>query len=69
MTDPSYEEAASAYGMNRLMVKTDTLQSNPELKRSLDYMRRFVDAYPADRNEANSYAYVAARALIPLRRR
>ena len=61
MTDPSYEEAASAYGMNRLMVKTDTLQSNPELKRSLDYMRRFVDAYPADRNEANSYAYVAAR--------
>lgn len=61
LTDPSYEEAASAYGMNRLMVKTDTLQSEAELLRSLEYMRKFVDAYPADRNEALSYAYVAGR--------
>lgn len=61
LTDPSYEEAASAYGMNRLMVKSDTLQSNTELLRSLEYMRQFVDAYPADLNESFSYAYVASR--------
>ena len=60
-TDPTYEEAAGAYGMNRLMVKTDTLQSGVELLRSLEYMRKFVDAYPADKNEALSYAYVAGR--------
>lgn len=61
LLDPSYEEAASAYGMNRLMVKTDTLQSEHELLRSLDYIRRFVDAYPGDKNESLSYAYVAGR--------
>lgn len=61
LTDPSYEEAASAYGMNRLLVKSDTLQSNTELLRSLEYMRQFVDAYPADLNESHSYAYVASR--------
>lgn len=59
--DPDYEEAASAYGMNRLLVKTDTLQSHAELLRSLEYMRRLVDAYPGEKNEALSYAYVAAR--------
>lgn len=59
--DPSYDEAASAYGMTRLMVKTDTLQSETELLRSLEYMRQFVDKYPGDKNESLSYAYVAGR--------
>lgn len=61
MTDTSYVEAANAYGMNRLMVKTDTLQSNVELLRSMELIRKFVDKYPADKNEAYSYAYVASR--------
>lgn len=61
LTDTTYVEAANAYGMNRLMVKTDTLQSQTELLRSLELMRKFVDAYPGDKNEALSYAYVAAR--------
>jgi tetratricopeptide (TPR) repeat protein len=61
LTDPSYEEAASAYGTNRLMVQTDSMQSSRELLKSLSMMRPYVDAYPADVNEARSYAYVAGR--------
>lgn len=60
-TDPLYEEAASAYGMNRLLVQTDSMQSKQELKNSLALMRSYVDAYPADIFEARSYAYVASR--------
>ncbi len=61
LTDPLYEEAASAYGMNRLLVQTDSMQTKQELKRSLAMMRPYVDAYPADLFEARSYAYVASR--------
>lgn len=61
LTDPSYEEAASAYGMNRLAVATDSMQSEPELQKSLSMMRSYVDAYPGDLFEARSYAYIAGR--------
>lgn len=61
LTDTTYHEAANAYGMTRLMVRTDTLQSKTELMRSMALMRQFVDAYPADKNESGSYAYVASR--------
>lgn len=61
LTDPLYEEAASAYGMNRLLVQTDSMQAKQELKNSLAMMRPYVDAYPADIFEARSYAYVASR--------
>lgn len=61
MADPSYEEAAFSYGTTRLMVQTDSMQGRPELRRSLDMMRPFVDKYPADLFEARAYAYVASR--------
>ena len=61
LTDSLYEEAASAYGMNRLVVQTDSMQSKKELRRSLALMRPYVDAYPADMFESKSYAYVASR--------
>ena len=59
--DPSYTEAASAYGTQRLAAESDTLQSRPELARSLALMRPFVDKYPDEYNEALYYAYIAAR--------
>lgn len=59
--DSGYKEAASAYGINRLMVQTDTMQSERELLRSMRMMRPFVEAYPAEEFEARAYAYLASR--------
>ncbi len=59
--DPSYTEAASAFGTQRLAAELDTLQTRTELARSLSLMRPFVDKYPDEYNEALYYAYVAAR--------
>lgn len=59
--DSGYAEAASAYGMQRLMVASDTLRSRTELARSLGLMKTFVDLYPHDRDEAFYYAFVNAR--------
>ncbi len=59
--DPSYAEAASAYGTLRLSADLDTLQSREQLAVSLNLMRPFVDQYPEDYNESLYYAYVAAR--------
>ena len=59
--DPSYTEAASAFGTQRLAADLDTLQTRTELARSLALMRPFVDKYPDEYNEALYYAYVAAR--------
>lgn len=61
LIDPSYEEAASSYGTTRLMVQTDSMQSGPQLMRSLDLMRPYVDKYPSDLFEARTYAFVASR--------
>ena len=58
-TDTSYSEAAYAYGSSRLTTKLDTLQSHTELLRSLDMIRKFVDKYPDDNNEAEYYALLA----------
>lgn len=59
--DPSYVEAGTAYGMRRLGVLIDTLQSERELLRSLDLMRAYTDAYPGDQYEAQMYAYAATQ--------
>lgn len=61
MADSTYAEAASAYGTNRLMVQTDSLQSFGQLRQSLGLMREFVDSYPGDMYEAQTYAFVASR--------
>lgn len=58
-TDPTYSEAASAFGTLRLVADNDTLQSIGELKHSMAMMRDFVDAYPQDYYESQYYAYVA----------
>lgn len=59
--DSSYTEAASAFGSMRLAARLDTLQSRPELLRSLRLMKPFVDEYPDDYNESLYYAFMASR--------
>lgn len=59
--DPTYVEAASAYGSRRLGIPLDTLQTETETSRSLGLMCGYVEAYPADAYEAQAYAYVAAQ--------
>lgn len=61
LIDPTYAEAASSYGTNRLMVQTDTLQTKTELLHSMQMMRPYVDAYPEDLYESRTYAYVATK--------
>ncbi len=61
LIDPSYEEAASAYGMTRIMIPTDSMQSRTQLLKSLSLMRPYVDTYPADLYEGRTYAYIAGR--------
>lgn len=57
--DPTYSEAASAFGTLRLIADSDTLQSLNELKHSMALMRDFVDTYPQDYYESQYYAYIA----------
>lgn len=56
--DSTYAEAASHYGVMRLGVRSDTLQSPTERKKSVKMIRRYVDAYPADVFEARKYAVI-----------
>lgn len=58
-TDPSYPEAAGAYGIGRIMLNLDSLQTPGELMRSLSMVRRSIDAYPQDVYEMEYYAYLA----------
>lgn len=60
-TDPSYAEAANAYGTGRLSLPVDTFQSDTELNRSLAMMRQYVDLYPEDVYEAQYYGYVSTQ--------
>lgn len=59
--DPTYSEALSAYGTQRLTAGSDTLQSRAEVTRSLALMRPFVDQYPEEYNEGMYYGFYAAR--------
>lgn len=61
LSDTTYSEAASAYGLSRLMLQTDSMQSSPELARSLGMIRKYVDDYPGDLFESRTYAYLASR--------
>ena len=60
-TDPTYEDAAGAYGSLRLFVRTDTLQSDAEIERTLRLMQQYVDAFPADLYAGQMYGYVTSR--------
>lgn len=64
-TDPTYAEAASAYGSRRLYVALDTMQSETELNRSLGMMKQYIDAYPGDLYENLFYGYVAGQLRKP----
>lgn len=59
--DPSYEETSYSYGSRRLMIGTDTMQSDRELKRSLEMMREFVDRFPDDEYESLYYGYACGQ--------
>lgn len=58
-SDPNYEEGASAYGLRRLFVDLDTLQSNFELMRSLNLARTLIEKYPDDVENVEYYAFIA----------
>ena len=57
-TDPDYKDAAFTYGNQRLFVRTDTLQSEIELLRSLGMMQQYVDSNPKDLYAAQMYGYL-----------
>lgn len=59
--DSTYAEAASAYGMMRLGIPMEALQSDEELERSLGMLRRYVDKYPDDIYESQYYSFVASQ--------
>lgn len=61
LLDTTYVEAAFDYGVTRLLVMTDSMQSKPQLSKSLGLMKSFVDTYPSDVNEAEAYAYISGR--------
>lgn len=56
--DPGYQDAAFTYGSQRLFMRSDTLQSDRELKKSLRMMQDYVDAYPQDLYATQVYGYV-----------
>lgn len=57
--DSTYKDASYAYGNLRLFVRTDTLQSETELKRSMRLLQDYVDENPKDLYAAQMYGYVA----------
>ena len=58
-TDPSYNDAGFTYGNQRMFLRSDTLQSEKELLKSLGMMQKYVDANPKDLYSAQMYGYVS----------
>ena len=58
-TDPGFTDAAFTYGSQRLFMRSDTLQSEKELMRSLKMLQDYVDRNPADLYAAQMYGYVS----------
>ena len=59
--DPSFNDAGFAYGSQRLLIRTDTLQSRNELYNSLEMLRKYVDSNPEDIFAGRFYGYVTTR--------
>lgn len=57
--DPTYSEAAFAYGYNRTNLFADTFSSRYELLRNLSYMKTMVEENPKDVNASEIYSYYA----------
>lgn len=60
-TDPDYAEANYTYALMRMTLRNDTLNTPTEMGRSIGLMRGYVDRYPAETEEAMSYAFLVAR--------
>lgn len=58
--DTTYSDAAFTYGSQRLFVRTDTLQSEKELLRSMQMMQGYVDENPRDLYSAQLYGYITS---------
>ena len=58
-SDPTFHDAAFTYGSQRLFLRTDTLQTEPELLRSLKMMQEYVDENPRDLYATRLYGYVS----------
>lgn len=61
LSDPTYVEAANAYGSIRLAINTEAVQNPLEQRRSLGMVQSYVDKYPADSYESRFYAYLATQ--------
>lgn len=59
-SDPAYTNASYSFGELRMMLDEDTFFTPTEQFRNLEYMRRHIDAYPADVEAGEEYAYYAA---------
>lgn len=58
--DSAYEDAAVAYGTQRLTLQNSVMEEDGEVDASLRMIRAFVDRYPGDFFEAEYYAYLAS---------
>ena len=58
--DTTYNDAAFTYANQRLFLRTDTMQSDTELLKSLGMMQKYVDANPLDLYAARMYGYVTS---------
>lgn len=61
LSDPTYVEAANAYATMRLPLRTEAIQNNLEMQRSLSMLQSYVDKYPSDSYESRFYAYIATQ--------
>ena len=61
LADPTYVEAANAYGSMRMAINTEAVQNPLEQRRTLEMVQSYVDKYPADSYESRFYAYLATQ--------
>lgn len=57
LTDSTYVDAASEYGLTRLLLPVDSMRTKPQVAKSLAMIRSYVDTYPADVYGVRYYAY------------
>lgn len=61
LIDPSYVDASKSYGILRLGVQSDSVQSRKGLLTSFQLLRPYIDAYPTDLTEVRAYSFMASR--------
>lgn len=58
--DPEFKDAAFTYGSQRLFLRSDTLQSETELLKSMAMMQEYVDHNPRDVYATQLYGYITS---------